>query len=371
MTVHRKYGPLALVSIIVALAGGLGAWKQNTLQAAEAAAANQPEYFESVSSATATRGQYQATTTSIGTVVALRSITLRNELPGTVRDVALIPGQIVEAGKVLVALDVAVEKAELEANQAQLALAESVFARVEALWLDQAVSREEVDRARADRDIAQAQLARTQAIIERKTIRAPFRSRVGLADVHPGQYLNEGTQLTTLQGVDQSVYIDFSVEQQLAARLNAGDAIEVVASNGAERQYTAQIVAIDARVDSRTRNAIVRAQLSDAGHLPAPGASVRVSVPAGKSRTVVFVPANAVRKGPDGDHVFVLVEDANGNPRASIRPVTVLATTGSEAIVASGIVDGELVAASGSFKLRQDVLVAISEPSSISLAKGL
>jgi membrane fusion protein, multidrug efflux system len=42
--------------------------------------------------------------------MALRSITLRNELSGTVRKVMLTPGQIVEAGTVLVALDVSVSR---------------------------------------------------------------------------------------------------------------------------------------------------------------------------------------------------------------------------------------------------------------------
>ena len=44
-----------------------------------------------------------------------------------------------------------------------------------------------------------------------------FRARVGLADVHPGQYLNEGVELTTLQGVSQEVHVDFAVAQSVAA----------------------------------------------------------------------------------------------------------------------------------------------------------
>ena len=371
MSANSKYGSVALIVLLVATFSGLGAWKHSALRTAEAAAADQPEYFESVTSAVAVQGEYRPTTTAIGTVVARRSITLRNELPGTVHTVALAPGQIVEAGTVLVALDVSVETAELQANLAQVALAESVYARVEALRQDHAVSVEELDRARADRDVARAELARTRAIIERKTIRAPFRSRVGLSDVHPGQYLNEGTSLTTLQGIDDSVYVDFAVEQQLATHLNAGDPIEVVVSNGAERTLPAQIVAIDARVDSRTRNATVRAQLGESEYTPAPGASVRVSVPAGNPQSVVFVPATSVRKSPDGDHVFVLAIDADGKPRANIRPVSVIAMTGDEAIVADGLAAGELVAATGSFKLRQNVLVALSDPASLSFAGGL
>src|SRR2546430_13395635 len=77
--------------------------------------------------------------------------------------------------------------------------------------------------SRAGRDVALAQLARTRAVIEKKTIRAPFRARVGISDVHPGQYLNEGTELTTLQGVDAAANVDFTVAQAVAAELHAGD----------------------------------------------------------------------------------------------------------------------------------------------------
>jgi membrane fusion protein, multidrug efflux system len=114
---------------------------------------------------------------------------LRNELAGTIRQVMLTPGQVVELGMVLVALDVSVERAELKAQQAQAVLAETVLNRALRLSRGGAASEEEVDRARAERDVALAQMARTKAVIAKKTIRAPFRVRVGLADVHPGQYL--------------------------------------------------------------------------------------------------------------------------------------------------------------------------------------
>ena len=62
----------------------------------QAASANQPEPMESVTVAVAKEIEHRQTTTSIGTVLALRSITLRNELAGTVREVSLTPGQVVE-----------------------------------------------------------------------------------------------------------------------------------------------------------------------------------------------------------------------------------------------------------------------------------
>src|SRR5258706_210649 len=95
----------------------------------------------------------------------------------------------------------------------------------------------------AVRDVAQAQIARTQAIIAKKTIRAPFRARVGISDVHPGQYLNEGTQLTTLQGIDGAVHVDFAVSQQVAVGLRAGTPIQVV-TTADSTPIAARIVAV-------------------------------------------------------------------------------------------------------------------------------
>ncbi|MGD9762814.1 MAG: efflux RND transporter periplasmic adaptor subunit [Candidatus Binatia bacterium] len=353
-------GSIVLLMTILGTGGGLVAWKYSALQAANAASANQPEHVETVAVATAREFAHSDTTSSIGTVLALRSITLRNELPGTVRHVMLNPGHIVEPGTVLVALDVSVEQAELKAQQAQAALAEATLKRMQRLNRLEAAPDAELDRALAERDVALAQIARTKAIIERKTIRAPFRARVGMADVHPGQYLNEGTQLTTLQGVDEFVHVDFTVAQQIASGLRDGDRIEIVSAGNAS-PISAEIVAIDARVDPATRNAMIRARIagSDA---PAPGSSVRVRVPVGPAVSSVAIPVSALRKGPTGDHVFVIQPDKDGKPRAHMRPVESGTVLGDEVIIRNGVAAGEQVAASGSFKLRESVLVAIAGP---------
>src|SRR5215470_660081 len=216
-------GSVVLPALVLMMGVGLAAWKYDAIQDGKAASARQPEPMETVTVALAKEIEHRQTTTSIGTVLALRSITLQNELSGTVREVRLMPGQIVEAGMLLVALDVSVEEAELKAQEAQAALAKTVLDRRQNLNHEMATTQEEIDRARADLDVARAQITRTKAIIARKTIRAPFRSRVGIADVHPGQYLNEGTLLTTLQGIDAATNVDFTVAQAVAAQLRPGE----------------------------------------------------------------------------------------------------------------------------------------------------
>ncbi|MDP1768250.1 MAG: efflux RND transporter periplasmic adaptor subunit [Nitrospirota bacterium] len=352
-------GSLLLLIVLTALGLGLGAWKYESIQAGHAASASQPEPTESVMVAEAKAVEHRPTTTSIGTVLALRSITVRNELPGTVHHVTLVPGQIVEAGTVLIALDVSVEEADLRAQEAQARLAKSVFARRHNLNQDQATTQEEVDRAGADLEVALAQIARTKAIIARKTIRAPFKAQVGIADVHPGQYLLEGTQLTTLQGIDDAVHVDFTVAQQVALTLQEGDPVDVFLANQSS-PIVATILALDARIDPTTRNAMVRANIKGLARPPSPGASVRVQVPVGPPRKAIAVPVSALRKGPSGDQVFVIAPGKDGKTRAQVRQVESGAMLGDETVIHAGLASGELVATSGSFKLRDGVLVEIA-----------
>ncbi len=350
-----------LVVSTIAIGAALAGWKGASIAESNEAAANQPEPMELVSSAIAEAREHTRTTTSIGTVVALRSITVRNELPGTVHYVHLTPGEVVQAGALLVGLDVSVEQAELEAQRAQAALAATQLERVKRMVERRAASVQEQDRAQAEFDVAQAQVTRTKALIARKTIRAPFRARIGISDVHEGQYLNEGTQLTTLQGVDESAYVDFTVAQQVAATLRKGANVQVFTSQS-EQPISAKVLALDARVDPSTRNAVVRARIADATLAPTPGASVRVEVPVGVARSVVSIPASALRKGPAGDHVFVLMEDENGKTRAHLRTVKVDALQGDTVIISAGVEAGERIAASGAFKLREAALVALAQP---------
>ncbi|MFN0244017.1 MAG: efflux RND transporter periplasmic adaptor subunit [Planctomycetota bacterium] len=362
MTRRGWIGSIVLLVAVVATAGGLAAWKQASLRDSEAAAASQPEPIETVTVATATEREHARMTTSIGTVMALRSITLRNEIAGTVREVSLPPGQIVEAGTLLIALDVSVEEAEHKAQEAQAKLADAVLGRMERASQNRGASEMDVDRARAERDVALAQIARTEAVIARKTIRAPFRARIGMSDVHPGQFLNEGTELTTLQGVDEVLHVDFTVAQTVAAGLREGDRVEVLSTNSAQ-PIEATIIAVDARVDPATRNAMARARFDAQANSPAPGASVRVRVAVGLPRSAAAVPVSALRRGPGGDHVFVVAPDDDGNPRAQMRKVKSGPTVGDEILILDGLALGEQVAASGSFKLMDGIRIAIAPDS--------
>lgn len=358
--VRRGVAGFVLLAVVLGSGVLLAAWKQNTSRDAAAAAAKQPEPVEHVAIAVAEAREHHATTTAVGTVLALRSITLKSEVSGTIARASLKPGEVVEAGAVLVALDTSVEQAELRALDAQARLSQTMLARREQLLKHGATTQDEVDQVHAQRDVAEAQSARLRAVIAKKTIRAPFRARVGLADVHTGQYLDVGAQLTTLQGVANEVHVDFSVAQSVAAGVQLGSSVEIRTAQG--QTFAARVVAIDSRVDPETRSTKLRALLEAGAEGPAPGASVRVLVSVGRASQAVIVPVSALRKGPDGDHVWVVASEASGIQRVHERKVESGPMLGETVIVQAGLEPGERVAASGSFKLREGLRVEAAVP---------
>ncbi len=111
----------------------------------------------------------------------------------------------------------------LASQEAQAHLAEANLDRIQRMVEQRAMSAMELDQAVAERDVARAQVARTRAIIERKTIRAPFRARLGISDVHPGQYLNEGTQTHHAPGRGSTMCTSTSpCAQRVATQLRHG-----------------------------------------------------------------------------------------------------------------------------------------------------
>jgi membrane fusion protein (multidrug efflux system) len=94
-----------------------------------------------------------------------------------------------------------------------------------------------------------------------------------------------------------------------------------------------------------------------------------VRVPLGAPVHATAVPVTALRKGPQGEHVFVLVEDDKHNGeetevrlRAALRKVVSGPISGDDVLVLEHLEPGERVATSGSIKLREGALVNVVVP---------
>lgn len=341
----------------------LAAYKVMQIRAAIAFGESFPEPVETVEVAVAQQVLWQPTVSATAEIVAQQDVALSNELPGRIVEVGFEPGARVAAGQLLVRFDTSEEQARLEAAKAQAELARLVLARNKKLLKTGAAAREAYDQALAQRNAALAEERAQRAIIAKKTLRAPFAAETGLHELAVGQYLDAATVITRLVGTGQAVWLDFTLPQQ-QARLKKGGIVQVFAPGLLDKPVEATVIARDAWVDAQSRNVRYRAVIDRAGELQ-PGAIVTVSVPFGEPRTVVRIPATAVRYDSFGASVFVLVADKaddSATERASRRGVTLGPQENKTMIVTAGLQPGERVAANGSFKLRDGVLVGAKQP---------
>lgn len=347
---------LTVILAMVGIAGGLGLYKHREIQAAQTAAAASPEPVEAVVTTAVRRGAWSLSARAIGTVIAKKQLEVRNELAGTIAELGFASGAIVEQGQLLVQLDVRQERASLAATEAEAQLAKQTLDRRMGLTSSPAFSPQEVDRARAESAAATARARSLEVAIEKKRIVAPFRARIGITDLQPGTYLDVGTLIGRLQGIDDDAYVDFSLPQDSAAAIHTDSSVTISGASIPGGSAQAKVVAVDDSIDASNRSVRFRAVASGLGQTLRPGTFLDVVAVISEPRDAVLVPLTAVRRSPDGQHVFVIVEE-DGKTRARQRMVETGAVQDDEIVIDKGLAPGEIIASQGSFKLRDGLAV--------------
>jgi membrane fusion protein, multidrug efflux system len=354
---------IAMLTVTLLIVAGLGVVKFQQVQTAIAQGAAFQPPPEAVTTAIAEQEQWPTTLSAIGTLAAVQGVTVSADLPGTVERVLFESGRAVRAGDVLAHLDTRQEQAQLAAIEARREFAETTFRRVQELLDQKVISKAEFDRASAELQQTEAQLGEIKAVIERKTIRAPFSGVLGIRQVNLGQYLAGGDPLVTLQSLNP-IYVNFGVPQQSAGQIPVGRAVIVTTPDGGGGRWTGRVTALDSMIDEATRNIQVQATLSNSDGKLRPGMFVQAEVALGPSQTVVVLPASAINYAPFGDSVFVVsdLKTDDGQTYRGVRQqlVKLGPARGDQVAIVSGVKPGEEVVTSGLFKLRNGAAVQIN-----------
>src|SRR5215831_20669025 len=354
---------IAMLVTTFAIVAGLGFVKVKQVQnmIAQGAAYQPPP--DAVTTIVATEERWPSTVTAIGTVAAVRGVTVSADLPGVVDRIAFESGQAVHEGDVLAILDTRQERAQLAAAEAQQDLSQINFGRIQGLLDERVVSRAEFDQANANERQSRARVGEINAAIERKTIRAPFTGVLGIRRVNLGQYLSAGDALVTLQSLNP-IYVNFGVPQQAMRDVRAGRLVRITSDDHTGVVIEGRITAIDSVVDESTRNVQAQATVTNVTGALRPGMFVQTEVVVGASAPVISLPASAISYAPYGNSVFVVsdLKDRSGKAYRGVRQqfVKVGPARGDQIAVVSGIKAGEEVVTSGVFKLRNGAAVLVN-----------
>ena len=153
-----------LLLVVIGVVSAIGTTKYRMMTAPRPPA---PEHPEIVVFDKPKLVSIRNSTTTVGTILAPRSLQLRTEVVGTVSKLSFTSGQVVDDGQLLVELDSSVEEAQLAGAQAAMEIAESTLKRTKQAANLRAISELELEQASAIMSQAKADVTRLKAIIRK------------------------------------------------------------------------------------------------------------------------------------------------------------------------------------------------------------
>lgn len=319
-----------------------------------------------VTTASAEPAQWTPSISAVGTLFAANGIDVAPEVAGKIKQIPFASGQRVQAGDVLMQLDTATDRAQLDVLRAQRDLAKSELDRQQALLKRRTTSQAQFDAAQSQYRQVLASITNQQAVIEKKTVKAPFAGTVGIRKVDLGSFVAAGQAVVSLQQIDP-LRLRFSVPEQQLAKLDLGLPVDVTVDAYADQTFTGEITAIEPSVNAATRNVQVEASLANSNRLLRPGMFARVAVQLPGSDDYLTLPNSAITYNPYGDSVFIVVpaEEQGANQAEGAKPtvkrsfVKTGPRRGDQVAVLSGLEPGEQVVTSGQLKLRNGSKIVI------------
>lgn len=309
---------------------------------------------------------------AIGTLRAVKGVDVASEIAGLVRNIHIPSGKNVCRGDILVKLNDDTERAQLESLIAQERYASQKYERDKAQFQIKAVSQQVLDEDVSNLKSMRARINEQKAIIDKKTIRAPFSGKVGITTINPGQYINPGDMIVTLQTLNP-ILIDFTLPQQVLKDIAVGQDINVKSDSFPQERFTGKITAINPKIDVATRNVQIEARLENPKQLLIPGMFANVEIIIGQPESFLTLPQTAISFNPYGEIAYLIgeqKEEKGKKPKAKKweKPALIVKqifvkvgqTRGDQIAILSGVKEGDLVVTSGLLKLKNGTKVAIN-----------
>jgi multidrug efflux system membrane fusion protein len=312
----------------------------------------------------------------LGTVQAFNTAAMTSRVEGRLQSVNFVEGQMVKQGQLLAQIDPRPFQAALDQavateakDNAQLQNAKRDQARYESLVPQHLISQQTLDAqrglvdqltAQVQADHAAADSTRTQ--LEYTRITAPFAGRAGIRLIDPGNNMHttDTTGVVVLTQT-QPIAIIFTLPEDELLKVNAALAagkVQVAAFSRDDKLPldVGTLMLVDNQIDSTTGTIRLKATFPNAQAKLWPGQFVNARVLLSQQRGVLTVPAAAIARGPTGPFAYVIKPDMT----VEARPVQLSDENEEQAIVSSGLAEGERVVTSNQLRLEPGVKVRTS-----------
>ena len=279
-----------------------------------------------------------------GSIAANQQVDIVSELTRKIVRVNVKEGSLVQQGQLLFELDNADLLAQLEKLKQQEKLATLNEERLRDLIAHEAVVQQDYDQAFTNLKVLQAQVAELQVTIAKTRIKAPFSGQVGIVRAYAGAVVSVNTVLTNLEDYSQ-VKIDFQVPEKYAQVITLGSEQRFTVSSD-NKQYSARVIAREARLDQNTRTLLVRAVSPNPGRVLLPGQSARLHLALHSSANALMVSSQALIPSSQGYSVYTVK-----NNHVQLSPVETGQRGPNAVEILHGLNNGDTVVTSNLLRL--------------------
>jgi membrane fusion protein (multidrug efflux system) len=290
---------------------------------------------------------------SIGTLQSDESVQISSEIAGRITQIPLSEGAPVSAGDVLVQLDDALVRAEVDDAQARFVLAQGNLERANSLAKSGNVTERARDEATTNAETSRAALELAKVRLSKHMITAPFGGVAGIRKVSPGAYITAGQPIVNVEKID-TLKIDFKLPEIYLSQVKTGQTVEISVDALPGRTFIGTIYAIDPHLDVNGRALSIRARLENPDLILRPGLFARISVKGQVKRNVLVIPEAAVV--PRGqDKIVYLVR----NGQATEAKVTLGNRNNGMVEILDGLGEAATVVTAGQHMLKDGSRVEI------------
>ena len=311
---------------------------------------------------------------AIGNVEPYTSVAIKSRIDGQIVAVRFQDGQDVRQGQLLFELDPRALEAQVKQLEANVMRDKVLVANDQAKekrysgLLDKGfISADAYNQIKTDLDAAQANVQANLAALEAARVQlsytritAPIGGRAGKIMIQMGNVVkaNDTAALVTINAV-VPIYVSFAVPEQYLPEIRrfmakAPLVVHASPAGDASTQTDGQLTFVDNAVDAQTGTIRLRATFPNKDHMLWPGQFANVTLTLSQQPDAIVIPSQALQNGPKGQYVYVVQPDQS----AEMRSVTVDHTDGLEAVIGSGLKEGETVVTSGQIRLTPGAKVA-------------
>ena len=304
---------------------------------------------------------------TVGTAEPFSTVEIRSQVTGQLLTVEFAEGADITKGQLLFTIDprpfeVALRQAEAarDKNAATFANTEALRARNENLLKNRLISQADYDASVTNVAALKATMAADNAAVDNAKLQlqytkiaAPVSGRAGALLVNQGSLVRtaDTTPLVVIKQL-APIRIAFAVPGQYLGQIRTGQArrpLPVVARTSGDSANTSsgEVSFIDNTVDPSTGTIRLKGTFSNADQRLWPGDLVQVTLQLSVDPRAIVVPATAVQNGQQGQYVYLVGKDST----VSMQPVTISRTSGTDAVVESGVKAGDEVVTDGQLRL--------------------